>query len=104
MEFWLPVGLVVVVLAGFAFQARWRQRKLLARLRAEWGHPTERTRDISAIAHYHRVFAADHEFPLDVRTGEDLNLDAATSRRSRTITGSSRRTTSFRSMCGRGRT
>ena len=76
MEFWLPVGLVVVVLAGFAFQARWRQRKLLGRLRAEWGHPTERTRDISAIAHYHRVFAADHEFPLDVRTGEDLNLDA----------------------------
>ena len=76
MAFWLPVGLVGAVLAGFTLQARRRRRKLLAHLRAEWGRPTERTRDISEIAHYHRIFAADHEFPLDVRTGEDLDLDA----------------------------
>ena len=76
MVFWLPVGLVVVILAGFHLLTRRRRRKLLERLRAEWGRPTERTRDLSEIAHYHRVFAADRESPLDARTGEDLNLDA----------------------------
>ena len=76
MAFWLPVGLIVVILAGFTLQARRRERKLLARLRAEWGRPTEQARDISEIAHYHRVFAADHESPLDARTGDDLDLHA----------------------------
>ena len=76
MAFWLPVGLVVVILAGFNLLARRRQRKLLQRLRAEWGRPTERTRDLPEISHYHRVFAVDGESSLDARTGVDLNLDA----------------------------
>ena len=76
MALWLPVGLVVVILAGFHLLTRRRRRKLLERLRAEWGRPTERTRDLPEIARYHRVFAVDREFPLDARTGEDLNLDA----------------------------
>lgn len=45
-------------------------------MRAEWGRPPEQARDLPAISHYHRVFAVDREFPLDLRTGEDLNLDA----------------------------
>ena len=61
MAFWLPVGLVVVILAGFNLLARRRQPELLKRLRAEWGRPTERARDLSEIAHHHRVFAADRE-------------------------------------------
>ncbi len=76
MALWLPVGLVVVILAGFHLLTRRRRRKLLERLRAEWGRPTERTRDLPEIARYHRVFAVDREFPLDGRAGEDLNLDA----------------------------
>ena len=76
MAFWLPVGLVVAFLAGLNLQARRRRRKLLERLRAEWGRPTERTRELSEISHYHQVFAVDRESPLDVRTGEDLDLDA----------------------------
>ena len=76
MAFWLPVGLVVVILAGFDLLARRRRRRLLERLRAEWGRPTERTRDLPEISHYHRVFAVDGESPLDARTGEDLDLDA----------------------------
>ena len=76
MAFWLPVGLVVVILAGFDLLARRRRRRLLERLRAEWGRSTERTRDLPEISHYHRVFAVDGESPLDARTGEDLDLDA----------------------------
>ena len=76
MAFWLPVGLVVVILAGFDLLARRRRRRLLERLRAEWGRPAERTRDLPEISHYHRVFAVDRESPLDARTGEDLDLDA----------------------------
>ena len=76
MAFWLPIGLVVVILAGFNLLARCRQRRLLERLRAEWGRPTERARDLLDISHYHRVFAVDCESPLDARTGEDLDLDA----------------------------
>ncbi len=76
MTFWLPVGLVVVILAGFDLLARRRRRRLLERLRAEWGRPAERTRDLPEISHYHRVFAVDRESPLDARTGEDLDLDA----------------------------
>ena len=76
MAFWLPVGLVVIILAGFNLLARRRRRRLLERLRAEWGRPTDRTRDLPGISHYHRVFAVDRESPLDARTGEDLDLDA----------------------------
>ena len=76
MAFWLPAGLVVAILAGFTFLARRRERKLLARLRAEWGRPIERARDFWEISHYHRVLAVDQESPLDARTGTDLDLDA----------------------------
>ena len=69
MALWLPVGLVVVILAGFHLLTRRRRRKLLERLRAEWGRPTERTRDLSEIARCHRVFAADRESRLDARAG-----------------------------------
>ena len=87
MAFWLPVGLVVVILAAFNLLARRRQRKLLERLRAEWGRPAERARDFSEISHYHRVFAVDRESPLDARTGEDLNLDAVFAVLDRTESG-----------------
>ena len=46
MAFWLPVGLVVVILGGFDLLARRRRRRLLERLRTEWGRRTERTWDL----------------------------------------------------------
>ena len=76
MALWLPLGIVAFVFAALAFLQRRRRKKLLARLRAEWGHPSERERDIQAIRVYHRTLVTESECPLDERTGTDLDLDA----------------------------
>ncbi len=76
MEFWLPLGIVAFLFAGLALLQRRHRRTLLARFRAEWGHPSERERDIRAIWLYHGTLATESECPLDERTGKDLDLDA----------------------------
>ena len=87
MAFWFPLGIVAFVVAALALQQRRHRRKLLARFRAEWGHPSERERDIPAICLYHRTFATDSECPLDERTGKDLDFDALFAMLDRTESG-----------------
>ena len=76
MTLWLVLGAGVLLLAVWGLLERRRRRRLVARLRAEWGRPMQRDRDMEAIAHYHWAFAEAAEEPLDERTGKDLDLDA----------------------------
>ena len=85
MTLWVPLGIVLLAILGLVFSERRRHQKLLARLRAEWSRPSERTRDIQAISLYHRNFAEAHEHPLDERTAKDLDLDAVFANLDRTV-------------------
>ena len=76
MTLWLVLGAEVLLLAVWGLLERRRRRRLVARLRAEWGRPMQCDRDMEAIAHYHWAFAEAGEEPLDERTGKDLDLDA----------------------------
>ena len=76
MTLGLVLGAGVLLLAVWGLLERRRRRRLVARLRAEWGRPMQRDRDMEAIAHYHWAFAEVAEEPLDERTGKDLDLDA----------------------------
>ena len=69
----LTVGVALVVFAA-AWQS-WRARtRLLARIRAGWGRPRDRVRDMDAVAD---LFRARHAAPvsLDDRTWNDLLMD-----------------------------
>lgn len=81
----------MLLLAGLEFSKRRRRRKLLARFRAEWGHRSERARNIQAISRYHRVLTTEDESPLDERTGQDLDLDALFAVLDRTVSPVGRR-------------
>ena len=85
MTLWVPLGIGLLAILGLVFSERRRHQKLLARLRAEWSRPSERTRDIQAISLYHRNFAEAHEHPLDERTAKDLDLDAVFANLDRTV-------------------
>jgi hypothetical protein len=69
------LGGFVLLLVAVSAWSSWRARtKLRARIRAEWGHPCERPRDMDAIADLCRA----HNLPigtLDDRTWNDLLLD-----------------------------
>ena len=65
-----------MLLAGWGLLDRRRRRELLVRLRSEWGQPTERDRDLEAIAQYHWALATGEQPLLDERTARDLDLDA----------------------------
>ena len=73
------VALAGVTLVAASAILSWRdRRRLLARIRANWGKPRARERKMQAIADYYRSRIEDArpgEF-LDERTWEDLNLDA----------------------------
>lgn len=56
--------------------SRQHRRRVLARVRAEWGRPLVRRRKTDAIADYHRSLAAAGSPSLDDRTWSDLDLDA----------------------------
>jgi hypothetical protein len=75
-----PVLLVafVAVLAVGAFAARRGRALTLAKLRAEWGQPVARERQMDAIAASHRSRLSNlgSEGSLDDRTWDDLDLDA----------------------------
>ena len=76
----------MLLYAGFlAFEQRRRRRKLLTRLRIEWGRPSDRARDIQEISLYHRTLAAEGQDTLDERTGRDLDLDAVFAAVDRTV-------------------
>jgi hypothetical protein len=69
-----PVLMVLLALSALWAWSSWRARiRLLARLRAEWGHPRHRPREMDAVAdffHSHAITAS-----LDDRTWNDLLLD-----------------------------
>jgi hypothetical protein len=75
-----PVLLVafVAVLAVGAFAARRGRALTLAKLRAEWGQPVARERQMDALAASHRSRLSNlgSEGSLDDRTWDDLDLDA----------------------------
>jgi hypothetical protein len=72
----LPALLVfLLVAAALSAWSSWRGRtRLLTRLRAEWGHPRDRRRDMDAVAD---LFRSDTvaRVSLDDRTWHDLLLD-----------------------------
>ena len=76
-----PIGLaalgLVVAVAIAAAVVRAARRSLLARIRAEWGQPVDRTRKLDAIAASHRSRASlpGADGSLDDRTWADLDLD-----------------------------
>lgn len=74
---WLVVsGILLAAVAAGAIRAG--RSRLLARIRADWGKPVERTRNLDAIRESHRSRAAetDKAASLDARTWTDLDLDA----------------------------
>lgn len=77
MSFVLALTLVAGVLAAFLFMRRVARERLVRRLRATWGAPVVRKRNMSNIVEWHRSCRdclSDTE-GLDDRTWEDLNLD-----------------------------
>jgi hypothetical protein len=85
-----PIPILAVLLVGsvtLGLGSRWRsQRRLLARIRDEWGKARIRDRDMTAIASYHRSLAADDSAAsLEDRTWDDLNLDAVFALLDRTV-------------------
>jgi hypothetical protein len=74
-----PMFIIVPVLlaasAVLSAFSSWRgRRRLLARLRDEWGHARDRSRDMDAVADFFRVNAAPGG-SLDDRTWSDLLMD-----------------------------
>lgn len=68
------VGLLLTLLVVPAWQT-WRARKrLLSRLRSEWGHPREGPRDMDGVADFFRSQDLAGAF-LDDRTWNDLLMD-----------------------------
>ncbi|MEY4635901.1 MAG: hypothetical protein RJA55_1699 [Acidobacteriota bacterium] len=68
------IAVAVLTLTSLVVKRR-RHAALLGRLRAEWGAPGERIRDMAAIEAYYRAcMASDVEGALDDRTWDDLNL------------------------------
>jgi hypothetical protein len=88
----LPFNLLLLALAGVtlvaasAILSRRTRRKLLVRIRTNWGKPRDRVHKMQAIADYYRSRidpARTGDF-LDDRTWDDLNLDAVFQRLDRT--------------------
>lgn len=81
MSYLLP-ALALAVVAALAVAARFNQMKKLrgleARLRAQWGRPKARERDLPLVAGYHHALARGSGAPpaLDDRTWRDVDLDA----------------------------
>jgi len=73
----IAVGLLLAAVAVAAV-VRAARGSLLARIRAGWGAPVERTRKLDAMAASHRARAAGPGAAgsLDDRTWNDLDLDA----------------------------
>src|SRR3954462_5477397 len=73
-----PLWLLLPVLLGMSAAAlvRGSRRRRLARIRAAWGMPIERTRHLDAMcaSHMSRIAALGGS-SLDERTWADLNLD-----------------------------
>jgi hypothetical protein len=75
-----PMFVVVPVLLAAAAVASalssWRaRRRLLARIRREWGHARDRARDMDAVADFFRLNASPVSDSLDDRTWNDLLMD-----------------------------
>jgi hypothetical protein len=69
-----PLLMAVLTFAALSAWSSWRARtNLLARIRAEWGRPRDRKRDMDGIADFFRCH--DAEPSLDDRTWADLLLD-----------------------------
>lgn len=88
----IVVAAVVLVLggAGIAAQARWRRRKIVERLRSDWGAPQSghRPAAVDAAEAWRELDeASGHTAGLDERTWLDLDLDAVVSSIERTHTG-----------------
>jgi len=79
------VGLWVL---AFLIIRRRRQTNLRSRLRAEWGTPIDRSRDLDAIdAYYRACISTDPDGAIDDRTWADLNLSDVFSVLDRTQSG-----------------
>jgi MutS domain V len=72
---WVLLGLATVVGVVWALR-QYTRRKLLGRVRAEWGRFQERDRDMDKVSSYARAVEAVGASPgLDDRTWADLNMD-----------------------------
>jgi hypothetical protein len=72
---WTALGVAALWAVVLVLDRRHRTRRLIA-LRAQWGHSTDRSRDLIAIAAYHRARAASGpDRVLDDRSWEDLNMN-----------------------------
>jgi len=73
---WVVLG-VLAAIASSVVLRQMSQRRLRESLRADWGAPVDRERDMTAISSYHFAMAgADTAAPaLDDRTWADLNMD-----------------------------
>jgi len=84
------VAVLIIGGGGIMAHARWRRRKLVERLRSEWGvpQPVRRPAAIDAAESWRELDeASDQAAGLDDRTWLDLDLDAVVSSIDRTHTG-----------------
>jgi hypothetical protein len=74
----VAAALLAVTVATAAVLSRRHRRRVLARVRASWGMPRHRVRNMEAIADYHRSLASapNAAKALDDRTWNDLDMDA----------------------------
>jgi hypothetical protein len=71
----LPVILIAVAIPVFLAWSSWQaRRRLLERIRASWGRPRERKRDMDAITDFFNL-RDELSTPLDDRTWNDLLMD-----------------------------
>jgi hypothetical protein len=83
----LRVVFLLLVLSAIAAVSSWRNRRReLERVRADWGKPRERDRDMAAIAEFFRA-QRDQDGGIDDRTWDDLLLDSVFATIDRTETG-----------------
>jgi len=69
---------VFIALAVSRFYAARRSRMLLARIREDWGKPSQRPTDVAMLANHHRsrLSTEGDRVPLTDRTWDDLGMDA----------------------------
>src|SRR4029453_4661656 len=71
----VPALLILLVMVSLSVSWSWTVRtRLLARLRAQWGEPRDRPRDMDAVSDFFRSPDAAST-SLDARTGGDLLMD-----------------------------
>ena len=76
LSLWILLVGTVLLAAGIGIPRYLHRKKLLARLRAEWGQAQERRQNPEVFALYHRAVAHDQGHSLDQRTWNDLDRDA----------------------------